>query len=239
MRLVVVALVLGGALAASPPAPPAPRTPAAGSKLPTTDADKLLVDDEAEVEEVEEVTTRRSGVARPALLRRQGAARDLLSGGDDDSTGMAEAPEDADADALPAGRGQKSLLSQLLPLAAVLVVRLVLTALRAWSRAKGGEGAAGSPLDAINAALLSSPLGGALKAVGGAWASVVAFARSPSSAPVMMGLLIVATRLVKSMEGAQEEPAPESGEAADDDAQVEEPPEEEDDEEEEAPPPGK
>ena len=71
-------------------------------------------------------------------------------------------------------------------------------------------------------ALLSVPiLGPALKFVGDYWAKIGAFARSPQAAPVMMGLLVLGTRLVEVWTRAGEEAEAEAAAAAAD-AEVEE-----------------
>lgn len=181
--------LLGCALAESPPSPPAPRGKALGKP-------KVGIADDDDT--------------RPALLRR-GAAKNLLSGdADDDATAVVDGEGDADEtsqDAAEAVEEKQPLWQQFIPLVVVLLVRMGMTIMRAFyaKRAASGEGgAAGSPLDAVNAALLASPLGGVLKTVGGYWEKMVAFARSPQAAPFMMGLLIVATRLVKMMDGGNE-----------------------------------
>ena len=148
----------------------------------------------------------KADASRPAL-RRQPGASDLLSGGADSTALSAGEDEDAPelklADDGPAPAAGKSLLQQLLPLIVVLIVRIGLTFLRGYYRSKGGSDGdgGGSPLDAVNAALLKSAIGGVLSTVGQGWSAVASFARSPQAAPVMMGLLIAATRLVRMMEG--------------------------------------
>lgn len=164
--------------------------------------------------------------AEKPALRRQNARADLLSKEPEEKAAPkatavatkepkaeaaeaeAEAEADAEAegdteeeDALRAAQEEayakqlrKAQFRQLAILSVILVVRVVLAFMKASHARGGGEG---SPFDTINAMLLASPMGGLFKHVAEGWAFVAEFVKNPQNAPVMMVLLIVATRLVK------------------------------------------
>ena len=69
-------------------------------------------------------------------------------------------------------------------------------------------------MEQMVAALGSSPLGPLVKAVQQGWASMAELARSPWAAPVVMSLMIVALKLVGSMEADVEAGATEAERAA-------------------------
>ena len=232
---VLVLLWLGCSTAASPPPPPAARGSSGKPKVVGVDD----AEDDA-FARLRRLPSSRSGTTRPALLRRQGGMLDLLGGASDGSAPVVEtvaededaedAPEAVEADEEP----KQPLWQQFIPLVVVLIVRVGLTFMRAYyaKRAAAGEGGAvGSPLDAINAALLASPIGAPLKAVGSAWAKIQEFARSPSAAPYMMGLLILGTRLVKMMEARKEAAVGAEGAVVEEEPDAVEGAEAEDDEE--------
>ena len=178
--------------------------------------------------------------AKPAL-KRQNGMKDLLSGGDAKADAISSDGDAETVEEVPAGPPQKPLWHSFIPLMVVLVMRIGLAFFKAWKlksapAAAAGEAAAAageavegaaeaattSVADVANEALLSVPiLGPALKFVGDYWAKIGAFARSPQAAPVMMGLLILGTRLVKGMDQSREEAEAEAAAAAAD-AEVEE-----------------
>ena len=153
------------------------------------------------------------GDAKPAsrpALKRQNALASMLDG-DDDSEQLAEVADGEEtAAAAPESGAGGGILSQLFTVALVLILRL---GLAFWKTMRQKSGTEGTPLPgasavaAISTMLHKSPLGPVLVALGNAQKSFAEFARSPNAAPVMMGLLIVAMKLVARMDSKASEEA--------------------------------
>ena len=91
------------------------------------------------------------------------------------------------------------MMSTLITVAVFVAFRVLLSlAMRFFGRAAAEGGV--TPMEQMVAALGSSPLGPLVKAVQHGWASMAELARSPWAAPVVMSLMIVALKLVGSME---------------------------------------
>ena len=114
--------------------------------------------------------------------------------------------ETAQPESFASGLGE--VLQQLPTLFALLAFRVLLHFLLR----KGPEGAR-APIEKLNEALLSSPIGGVVESIHRFSSKIAEFARSPQAGPVMISLLIVATKLLKSSEAAAEA-AMEAAEAA-------------------------
>jgi hypothetical protein len=181
--LIAIAVLAAVAAETPPPSPPSRRAAAAGAKVLDIPDDLTL-----------------KTPARPAL-RRQDARRNLkaaLSSADDADTAVSATEEEAEAPTAPPRRD--GVMQQIIVLVVVLVVRVGLAFLKvAQARAQAAGGP--PPFAGFNTMLLNSPLGPALKLVQRGWAAVAELARSPQSAPLMMGLLIIATKLVARADG--------------------------------------
>ena len=91
------------------------------------------------------------------------------------------------------------MMSTLITVAIFVAFRVLLSlTMRFFGRAAAEGGV--TPMEQMVAALGSSPLGPLVKAVQQGWASMAELARSPWAAPVVMSLMIVALKLVGSME---------------------------------------
>ena len=96
------------------------------------------------------------------------------------------------------------MMSTLITVAIFVAFRVLLSlTMRFFGRAAAEGGT--TPMEQMVAALGSSPLGPLVKAVQQGWASMAELARSPWAAPVVMSLMIVALKLVGSMEADVEE----------------------------------
>lgn len=105
------------------------------------------------------------------------------------------------------------MMSTLITVAVFVAFRVLLSlAMRFFGRAAAEGGV--TPMEQMVAALGSSPLGPLVKAVQHGWASMAELARSPWAAPVVMSLMIVALKLVGSMEADVEAGATEAERAA-------------------------
>ena len=102
-------------------------------------------------------------------------------------------------------QGQEGdMMSTLITVAVFVAFRVLLSlAMRFFGRAAAEGGV--TPMEQMVAALGSSPLGPLVKAVQQGWASMAELARSPWAAPVVMSLMIVALKLVGSMDADVEE----------------------------------
>ena len=105
------------------------------------------------------------------------------------------------------------MMSTLITVAIFVAFRVLLSlTMRFFGRAAAEGGT--TPMEQMVAALGSSPLGPLVKAVQQGWASMAELARSPWAAPVVMSLMIVALKLVGSMEADVEAGATEAERAA-------------------------
>ena len=105
------------------------------------------------------------------------------------------------------------MMSTLITVAVFVAFRVLLSlTMRFFGRAAAEGGV--TPMEQMVAALGSSPLGPLVKAVQQGWASMAELARSPWAAPVVMSLMIVALKLVGSMEADVEAGATEAERAA-------------------------
>ena len=147
--------------------------------------------------------------SRPAL-RRGG----VLSSGEVDATapvveveeeGVAQ-EETAEVDEPPKQNGVAAILQQVVLLACVLLFRF---GLRFFQDRP-------SPFAGINTLLQNSPFGPLLRLVAQGQKAIGEFAQSPSSAPVMIGLLILATKLVARADSNAEAAAADAAQQADD-----------------------
>ena len=157
----------------------------------------------------------------PQLARRRGRTAVASAPSISDDGALTDAVPESDAEAAqPEGiaSGLGDILQQLPTLFALLAFRVLLHFLLR----KGPDGAR-APIEGLNEALLSSPIGGVVASIHSTASKIAEFARSPQAGPVMIGLLIVATKLLKrseaAAEAAQAEAAAteEAGEDVDDD----------------------
>lgn len=138
---------------------------------------------------------------RPALLRKQQGV--ALATGQDDATDapvVSAADEGAtdEASALEEPEeplGFKGLVEQFGIIAFALVVRFVISFAKSHLAKRAAAGQA-SPLAGVAGMIKASPLGGVLALVEQLHLKIADIVRSPTGGPIMIGLLIVATKLV-------------------------------------------
>ena len=163
---------------------------------PVDDPDE---DSEGEAPEVEEPDDEGAGPAPVSAASARSSSgslvRSMLS-----SLGLVPSKPSGEGVAEGEAREQDGdMMSTLITVAVFVAFRVLLSlAMRFFGRAAAEGGV--TPMEQMVAALGSSPLGPLVKAVQQGWASMAELARSPWAAPVVMSLMIVALKLVGSME---------------------------------------
>ena len=183
MRLVAVAvtaLLAAGCAADAPPAAPGPSPAPLAKKLKRP-----------------ETASRPALRRQPDVLRNHGGNDEAVIDEDDDTAVAA----DADVEEISGTPTAPGFWRKYGVLLVMLVIRIGLGFLKAYYRSKGEGGAAGqTPLGGIGDAFQRSPVGALFAVVQKQWGALAAWARSPQAAPVVMGLLILSTKLVARMD---------------------------------------
>ena len=168
---------------------------------PVDDPDEDSEGEAPEVEEPDDEGAEPAPVSAASARSSSGSlVRSMLS-----SLGLVPSKPSGEGVAEGEAQGQEGdMMSTLITVAVFVAFRVLLSlATRFFGRAATEGGV--TPMEQMVAALGSSPLGPLVKAVQQGWASMAELARSPWAAPVVMSLMIVALKLVGSMEADMEE----------------------------------
>jgi len=163
---------------------------------PVDDPDEDSEGEAPEVEEPDDEGAEPAPVSAASARSSSGSlVRSMLS-----SLGLVPSKPSGEGVAEGEAREQDGdMMSTLITVAVFVAFRVLLSlAMRFFGRAAAEGGV--TPMEQMVAALGSSPLGPLVKAVQQGWASMAELARSPWAAPVVMSLMIVALKLVGSME---------------------------------------
>lgn len=184
-----------------PPGPGATPKPAAAP--PASDlASKIAAQSDDPKPDLRTASSKRA-ISKVAPLDQTLASAPTGEGGDTDAVATegddtdAVATDGDDGEELQAAPKERTWLFMLGAIAARLLLTMAMLFFQKRRQASGDAGGSG-----LAEALMSSPLGGVVRALQHGWEQLATLARSPMAGPVVMGLLIFAMKLVQRMDEA-------------------------------------